>query len=231
MPCSCSLVRRRPEPIGRPVRSPGRASRPPGSYREHQRETVSSRTPRMAAISTTAYPSCQPTTHRAVGSVFCPPPHQPQECRAEPPFPARVGGGSVPPPPAGGIALQCSTAPVVLPRSRRFSRRFAGCSVGPPASARRRPQLGERESMGAQVPRAAFASTSERRDALSVRGDTNCAMRCRKKPRDALSVRTLETISEPSRHSERIHDVHRCTSGGAALGRTRKPCASGEGHP
>src|SRR5512135_2228089 len=72
---------------------------------------------------------CQPTTHRAVGSVFCPPPHQPQECRAEPPFPARVGGGSVPPPPAGGIALECSTAPVVLPRSRRFSRRFAGCSL------------------------------------------------------------------------------------------------------
>ena len=31
MPCSCSLVRRRPEPIGRPVRAPGSDSRPPRS--------------------------------------------------------------------------------------------------------------------------------------------------------------------------------------------------------
>jgi hypothetical protein len=136
-------------------------------------------------------PSCQPTTHRAVGSVFRPPPHQPQECRAEPPLPARVGGGSVPPPPAGDIALECSTAPVVILRCRSFSRRFAGFSVGPPASARRRPQPGERASMGAQVSRAAFAATSELRDALSVRGDKTRAMRCRKKPRDALSVRTI----------------------------------------
>jgi hypothetical protein len=45
--------------------------------------------------------------------------------------------------------------------------------------------------MGAQVPRAAFASASELSDALSVRGDKSNAMRCRKKQRDALSVRTL----------------------------------------
>ncbi len=45
--------------------------------------------------------------------------------------------------------------------------------------------------MEAQVPRAAFASGSERRDALSARGDKYDAMRCRKNPRDALSVRTL----------------------------------------
>jgi hypothetical protein len=44
--------------------------------------------------------------------------------------------------------------------------------------------------MGTQVPRAAFASASELSDALSVRGDKNYAMRCRKKQRDALSVRT-----------------------------------------
>src|SRR5512135_3018021 len=32
-----------------------------------------------------AFGRCQPTTHRAVRSVFCPPPHHPQEWRAEPP--------------------------------------------------------------------------------------------------------------------------------------------------
>ena len=37
-------------PTGRPVRSPGRASSPPRAYWEHQRDTVSSRTPRMRAI-------------------------------------------------------------------------------------------------------------------------------------------------------------------------------------
>ena len=44
--------------------------------------------------------------------------------------------------------------------------------------------------MGAQVPRAAFACISKLSDALSVRGDKRYAMHCRKKPRDALSVRT-----------------------------------------
>jgi hypothetical protein len=48
--------------------------------------------------------------------------------------------------------------------------------------------------MGAQVSRAAFAATSELRDALSVRGDKTRAMRCRKKPRDALSVRSTEML-------------------------------------
>ena len=32
---------------------------------------------------------CQPTTHRAVRSVSCPPPHHPQECRPEPPLSAQ----------------------------------------------------------------------------------------------------------------------------------------------
>ena len=45
--------------------------------------------------------------------------------------------------------------------------------------------------MGAQVPRAELASASELSDALSVRGDKNYAMRCRRKQRDALSVRNL----------------------------------------
>jgi hypothetical protein len=45
--------------------------------------------------------------------------------------------------------------------------------------------------MGAQVPGAAFACISKLSDALSVRGDKKYAMRCRKKPRDALSVRSL----------------------------------------
>src|SRR5512142_422319 len=51
--------------------------------------------------------------------------------------------------------------------------------------------------MGAQVSRAAFAATSERRDALSVRGDKTRAMRCRKKPRDALSVRKQRLADTP----------------------------------
>ena len=41
--------------------------------------------------------SCHPTTHRAVRSVSCPPPHHLQECRPEPPLSASVGGGSAPP--------------------------------------------------------------------------------------------------------------------------------------
>jgi hypothetical protein len=49
--------------------------------------------------------------------------------------------------------------------------------------------------MGAQVPGAAFACISKLSDALSVRGDKKYAMRCRKKPRDALSVRTIPYLS------------------------------------
>src|SRR5271157_2575500 len=109
-------------------------------------------------------------------------------------FPRGLVAVSSPPPPSGGIALECSTAPVVVPRNTRFSRRFAGFSVEPPASARRRHQPGECESMGAQVPGAAFASISKLSDALSVRGDKKYAMRCRKKPRDALSVRTTGSV-------------------------------------
>src|SRR5271165_7335531 len=109
-------------------------------------------------------------------------------------FPRGLVAVSSPPPPSGGIALECSTAPVVVPRNTRFSRRFAGFSVEPPASARRRHQPGECESMGAQVPGAAFACISKLSDALSVRGDKKYAMRCRKKPRDALSVRTTGSV-------------------------------------
>ena len=82
--------------------------------------------------------SCHPTTHREVRSVSCPPPHHLQECWPEPPLSARVGGGSVPPQPCGGTAQECSNAAVVVPRSTRFSRRFARFPVEPPASARRR---------------------------------------------------------------------------------------------
>ena len=135
--------------------------------------------------------SCHPTTHREVRSVSCPPPHHLQECRSEPPLSASVGGGSVPPQPSGGTAQECSNAAVVVPRSTRFSRRFARFPVEPPASARRRHQPGERESRGAQVPRGAFAFASELSNELSVRGDKNNAMHCRKKPRDALSVCTI----------------------------------------
>ena len=49
--------------------------------------------------------------------------------------------------------------------------------------------------MGAQVPGAAFACISKLSDALSVRGDKKYAMRCRKKPRDALSVRRNNVLS------------------------------------
>ena len=103
----------------------------------------------------------------------------------------RVGGGSVPPQPSGGIAQECSTAPVVVPHGTRFCRQFAGFSVVPPASACRRHQPGERESMGAEVPRAELASASELSDARRSEPDKNYAMRRRSKQRDALSVRNL----------------------------------------
>ena len=86
------------------------------------------------------------------------------------------------------------------PRTTRFSRRFARFPVEPPASARRRHQPGECESRGAQVPRGAFAFASELSNELSVRGDQNIAMHCRKKPRDALSVRT-SPCSDVTTHS------------------------------
>ena len=51
--------------------------------------------------------------------------------------------------------------------------------------------IGRGESKGrrARLPRVTFVTTSGLRDALSVRGDKTIAMHCRKKPRDALSVR------------------------------------------
>ena len=55
--------------------------------------------------------------------------------------------------------------------------------------------------MGAQVPGAAFACISKLSDALSVRGDKKYAMRCRKKPRDAPSVRTKPIEPLPERLS------------------------------
>ena len=73
------------------------------------------------------------------------------------------------PQPCGGTAQECSTAAVVVPRSTRFSRRFARFPVEPPASARRRHQPGECESRGAQVPRGAFAFALELSNELSVR--------------------------------------------------------------
>ena len=134
--------------------------------------------------------SCHPTTHREVRSVSCPPPHHLQECWPEPPLSARLVAVLSPPQPCGGTAQECSNAAVVVPRSTRFSRRYARFPVEPPASARRRHQPGECESRGAQVPRGAFAFASELSNELSVRGDQNIAMDCRKKPRDALSVRS-----------------------------------------
>jgi hypothetical protein len=75
----------------------------------------------------------------------------------------------LPPQPSGGIAQECSNSAVVVPRTTRFSRRFARFPVERPASARRRHQPGECESKGAQVPRGAFAFASELSNELSVR--------------------------------------------------------------
>ena len=56
--------------------------------------------------------------------------------------------------------------------------------------------IGRGESKGrrARLPRVTFVTTSGLRDALSVRGDKTIAMHCRKKPRDALSVRTYSLV-------------------------------------
>ena len=115
-------------------------------------------------------------------------------------FPRELAAVLPPPPPSGDTAQECSKAAVVVPRTTRFSRRFARPPVEPPASARRRHQPGECESKGAQVPRGAFAFASELSNELSVRGDQNIAMHCRKKPRDALSVRT-SPCSDVTTHS------------------------------
>ena len=68
---------------------------------------------------------------------------------------------------------------------------------------------GRRESRGAQPPRGAFAFAPELSNELSVRGDKNNAMHCRKKPRDALAVRTsscsdVNTHSPLSRRGDRV---------------------------
>ena len=108
---------------------------------------------------------------------------------------ARVGGGSVPPQPAGDIAQECSTAPVVVPVARvspgdllnfpwSLQHRLADAISRGSAKSTWEPKCREQH----------YASTSELSDALSVRGDKSNAMRCRKKQRDALSVRNCETL-------------------------------------
>ena len=97
------------------------------------------------------------------------------------------------PRPSGGIAQECSNAAVVVPRSTRFSRRFARFPVEPPASARRRHQPGECES---REPKCR-EEHSPRNLAMSCRSEatktTRCtvgkspAMRCRSVPRLALT--------------------------------------------
>src|SRR5512135_546600 len=90
-----------------------------------------------------------------------------------------------------GSALKCSTASVAVPLAR-VSPAFCWICRGASDIGSLRHQPRERGSIRARVPRAAFASTSELRDALSVRGDKNSTMRCRKKLRDPLSVRTCQ---------------------------------------
>ena len=68
--------------------------------------------------------------------------------------------------------------------------------------------------MGAQVPGAAFAGISKLSDALSVRGNKKYAMRCRKKPRDALSVRRLDDGVPPEQPAERDQSGHPDTQQG-----------------
>ena len=75
-----------------------------------------------------------------------------------------------------------------------------------------------------RVSRTAIASATNRSDALSVRGDKNEAMRCRKKRSDALSVRTrlASALSEPNlrarlSHSSTNYTISRPRSGGLPL--------------
>ena len=75
------------------------------------------------------------------------------------------------------------------PPLRLFLPEILGISTGAPTSARRRHQPGQRKITDAQQPRAAFASTSELHEALSVSGGKSFTIRCRKNLRDALSVR------------------------------------------
>ena len=107
-----------------------------------------------------------------------------------------------------GVFLPCHWVPAVwhpakLPsdNASRGPERLLSATAPPPGmSARTADQPGECESRGAQVPRRAFAFASELSNELSVRGDQNNAMHCRKKPRDALSVRT-SPCSDVTTHS------------------------------
>src|SRR5262245_24889458 len=56
---ACSSLRVRPEPTGRPVRSPGSPPSPAAWYADHHRDTVSRATPSMAATSLSLNPSSQ----------------------------------------------------------------------------------------------------------------------------------------------------------------------------
>ena len=135
-------------------------------------------------------PWCEPTTHRFVRRAFHPTPHHPLECRPEPTpsTPARGGSGLHC---RSGASRASSTggrwsgsAACVLPPICEVSRVVTGTDAG----------NGGTGANDARVSRTAIASATNRSDALSVRGDKNEAMRCRKKRSDALSVRTLARL-------------------------------------
>jgi hypothetical protein len=69
-----------------------------------------------------------------------------RECRLEPPLSARVSGGSVSPPLAGGVVLEGSAAIVVVLPGTLFCRDSAGFSVEPPASTQYRHRPGREEA-------------------------------------------------------------------------------------
>jgi len=150
--------------------------------------TATKQPPRRCWIYEIPVSYCQPTTHRAVRSVSCPPPHHPQECRPEPPFSARVGGGSVPPQPSGGIAQDCSTAPRGRPPWHAFLPAICWILRGASSIGSPTPSAGRARKHGS--PSAASS--------IRLRlGIQRCAVGPRRqKLRDALSLRTQACCSE-----------------------------------
>lgn len=135
------------------------------------------------------FPTCEPTTHRAVWRVFLPPPHHLHECRPEPTHATPNGGGS-----RLHRALEASPGSRARPRlsgsAARLSQPICEVFRVPMGTDPRTQPAEEREQTSAQAPSTAITSATNLHDAVSVRCDESCTMRCRKKLYDALSVRS-----------------------------------------
>ncbi len=123
-------------------------------------------------------PNCEPTTHRAVWRVFLPPPHHLHECRPEPTRVTPNGRGS-----RLHRALEASPGSRARPRlsgsAARLSQPICEVFRVPTGTNPRTQTAEEREQTSTQGPSTAITSATNLHDAVSVRCDDSCTMRCR----------------------------------------------------